>query len=806
MAKEQMGSDYKLLGSDHTPPDLFAKISGRAKYAEDFRVEGMLFAKLLLSPMPHARVRSIDASAALAMDGVAGMITREDLPKIPEAPGEAPLTNEPLYAGEPILAIAAVDEETAARAVEAVEIDLEPLPFVIDPLESLRPDGPDARTEGNVYEGREIGRMKWDESLFFEAEAEGGFPMGEAPDEWSFGDLEAAFADSELVLEQNLYHQTVSHHPMEPRTTMCYWRNGKCYMYAGTQSTARTRAAMADALDLDVEDLVLISEYCGGGFGSKIYGAYIMQVPAVLSRKVGRPVMLRVTRAEETFYGRARPGFQGRVRMGFGSDGKVKGIDLFLVQENGPYRRQGDYFMAGNTASLMYQPEAMRWRGVSVLTNTPPKAAQRAPGGAQIVALLDPLMDQAARELDVDRLEIRKLNAPGHDGTYGPNASTLTSSFSREAMDMGAELFNWEEKKQLSGQRNGPKVTGVGIAYSPFVGGSSGYDGLMVVQPDGTLHIHQGIGNLGTHSVFDTARAAVEYLRFPWEDVVVIFGDTSRHLPWSSSQSGSQTTHAHTRANRAAAEDLERKLQEIAARDLGGSAGDYRVEGGRVFQRNNRSRGMTFARAAQRAVELGGEYDGHELPEDINSMTVESANALAGQGLMGVAKDNYPHDGGTWSFVVGFAVVELDTETGEVEVKEYMASTDCGIVLNPRSLMGQVLGGGVQGMGMALSQNWYYDNTWGENLATRFYNARPPTILDVPLNMDFVAVDEPDPMSPVGAKGIGEPPVGAGQGAIISAIADAMGGNFLARTPLRPDVILASLEGQDMPNTLEAHV
>lgn len=806
MANEQTVDEYRLLGSDHTPPDLHAKITGRAKFAEDFRVEGMLFAKLLLSPMPHARVRSIDAREALAMDGVVGMITADDLPYQPDPPGEAPLTNEPLYAGEPILAIAAVDEETAARAIEAVEVDFEPLPFVIDPLESLRPDGPNAREEGNVFQGRGIESLKWEEESFFEAEATDGFPMGEAPDEWSFGDLDAAFEEADLVLERPLYHQTVTHHPMEPRTCLAYWQNGKCYLHGGTQSVARTRAALAEPIGIDVEDLVLVSEYCGGGFGSKIYGAYIFQVPAVLSQKVGRPVMLRVTRAEETYYGRARAGFQGWVKMGFRNDGTVTGVDLFVVQENGPYDRQGDYFMAGNCASLMFQPDAMRWRGVAVLTNTPPKSAQRAPGGAQIVAMLDPLMDQAARELGVDRLEIRRMNAPGHDGRYGAGRSQLTSSYAREAFDLGAELFDWESKRELSGQRNGSKVTGVGIGFSPFVGGSSGYDGLMVVRPDGRLYVHQGIGNLGTHSMIDTARAAAQELRIDWEDVEVVWGDTSRGLPWSSSQSGSQTTHAHTRANHAAARDLIEKLQAIAAQDLGGSPDDYEVEGGRVFRRGSPSTGMSFARAAERAVELGGRFDGHELPEDINSMTVEAATQLAGEGLMGVAKDNYSHDGGTWSFVVGFARVELDVETGMVNVEEYCATTDCGIVLNPRSLAGQVHGGGVQGMGMALSQNWYYDHRWGENLSTRFYSARPPTVLDVPLEMEFAAVDEPDPESPVGAKGIGEPPVGAGEAAVISAIADAMGGTYLARTPLRPDVILASLEGQESPYHLETHV
>ncbi len=798
--------DFDLLGTDHVPPDLHAKVTGRARYAEDFRAEGMLFAKLVTSPMPHARVRRIDASRALAMDGVVGMITADDLPNIPDPPGEAPLTNEPLYEGEPIAAIAAVDEETAAAAVEAVELDLEPLPFVIDPLQSLRPDGPNARSQGNVYaSGREISTIKWTREAF-DAAGEDGFPMGEVPDEWSLGDVEAAFRDSDLVFEEVLYHQSVSHHPMEPRSCMAYWRNGKAYLYGSTQSVARTRAAVAEGLGMEMEDLVFVGEYCGGGFGSKIYGAYIMQVPVVLSKKVGRPVMLRVTRAEETYFGRARPGFQGWVKLGFRNDGKCKAIDLFLVQENGPYSRQSDYSIAGMMSSLAYQPEAMRFRGVAVVTNTPPKSAQRAPGGAQMSALFEPLMDKAARELGVDRLEIRRINAPDSESTFGGNESKVTSAYCREAIDRGREKFGWDEKKQLSGTRRGSKVTGVGIGFAPFFAGSTGYDGLMVIKPDGKLYIHQGIGNLGTHSVIDTARTAAEVLSQPWERCEVIWGDTSRNLPWSSSQSGSQTTLAHTRANHAAASDLKRKLQEIAARDLGGSPDDYTVGRGRVYRASSPGTGMDVGRAARRAIELGGRYDGHELPDDIHRMTVEAAGNLAGQGAMGVAKDTYPVEGSALSYVVHFAVVELDHETGHVEVKEFMAVTDCGTVLNPRSLAAQLHGGGVQGLGMAMSQNWYYDNRWGVPLAKRFYTARPPTILDVPTEMDWDAVNIPDPWTPVGARGIGEPPICSGEAAIVSAISDAMGGECMCRTPLRPDNILAELEGRRLPyGKLEAH-
>ncbi|MFB3112189.1 MAG: xanthine dehydrogenase family protein molybdopterin-binding subunit, partial [Gemmatimonadales bacterium] len=481
-------------------------------------------------------------------------------------------------------------------------------------------------------------------------------------------------------------------------------------------------------------------------------------------------------------------------------------VDLYIVEDGGAYG-SGDFRTAGTVASLSYQPLSMRMRGVSLYTNTPPRSAQRGPGGAQIVGMLEPIMDKAARQLGIDRVAIRRINAPDNDGWLGPQRAPLTSAYVREALDMGREVFGWEEKIRLSGQRNGTKVTGIGVGLSPFVGGSTGFDGLLVIRPDGKLYIHQGIGNLGTHSIADTARAAADVLGMPWNRCVVVWGDTSNHLPWSSSQSGSQTIHAHTRANHAAAMDAKRKLQEIAARELGGSPGDYATADGNVYLRSNRLQRMSFAYAARRAIQMGGKYSGHELAENLNAVTVSSARALAGQGLIAAARDTYGHEGSTWSFVVGFALVELDVETGQIDLKEYTAVTDCGTVVHPRSLAAQLHGGAVQGFGIARSQKWVYDPQWGVSFAKRFYTARPPGILDVPLEMKWGAVNIPDPQTPVGAKGIGEPPVGAGSAAVVSAISDALGGQCLCRTPLTTDVILAALEGREQPyGPLETHV
>jgi xanthine dehydrogenase molybdenum-binding subunit len=796
----------KLIGKDYSPPDLVAKVTGKARYAEDFRAEGMLFAKLLLSPMPHARVRRIDASAALAMDGVEAILTADDLPEAPPL-AERCLTNEPLYHGEPILAVAAVDETTAADAIEKIDVDLEPLPFVIDPLESLRPNGPNARLGGNIMrDGEKLETLKWTLEDFVQGETP-RLPMGEPEDDWQVGDLEKGFAAADLILDETHFHQSQTHHPLEPRSCMAYWQNGKLYIHPSTQSTGRTIPTVAEAVGIDASKVVLICEYTGGAFGSKITGSINMAIPALLAKKTGRPVMHRVNRSEENAFGRARPGFQAQIRMGFRKDGRVTALELYIIQDNGPYGREWDIYSAAEMASLTFTPLSMRHRGISVLTNTPPRSAQRAPGGVQMNAMFDPLIDKAARKLGIDRVAIRRVNAPDSKTKYGVEQGPITSAFVREALDKGVALARWQEMKKLSGRRRGSKITGVGVSVAPYYAGSKGYDGLLLIQPDGTLAIHTGAGNLGTHSFADTARTAADVLGMPWERCTVVWGDTSKHLPYTTVQAGSMTTYATTRAHHAAAMDARRKLQEIAVKRLGGAADNYEVGDERVYRRGNRARGMSLSEAARRAIELGGKFDGHELPTNLHEMTVGSARALAGRGLMGVAKDTYEAVGDPLSFAVGFATVEVDVETGWVDILDYVAVGDCGTVVNPRSLAAQLHGGAVQGFGVARSQKWVYDPQWGLPLTDRFYTAKPPTILDVPLEMQAGAVNLPDPYTPVGARGIGEAPFGAGVGALVCAIQDAIGGAAFNRTPIMADMIVNMLENRPQPyKATTAHV
>jgi CO/xanthine dehydrogenase Mo-binding subunit len=299
-------------------------------------------------------------------------------------------------------------------------------------------------------------------------------------------------------------------------------------------------------------------------------------------------------------------------------------------------------------------------------------------------------------------------------------------------------------------------------------------------------------------------RVAAEMVGMPWEKVDLVWGDTSKNLPWSCVSGGSQTTHAHTRAAHAAATDGIKKLQEIAAKVHGGNPDAYKVANERVTGPGG---SMTLAQAAQKAIELGGKFDGHEPPQDINAFTKRSVAALAGQGLVGVGRDNYPRDGGSYSFVAGFAEVEVDVETGKYHIVDYMAVADVGTVIHPAALGGQVLGRSTLGIGHTISQKWIYDQHYGVPLAMRFYQNKPPTILDVPANMKWAAVDLPDPETPVGARGIGEPPVAAGACSVLNALSDAVGDEVFRRAPVYLDTILTSLEAKrPMQDGLTAHI
>lgn len=805
----------KLTGRNYTTPDQRAKLTGTARYADDFRAEGMLVCKLLTSPVPHARVKRLDIRAALAIPGVRAILTPDDLPPpadsvsdrgevIKASPwAEQALTMEPHYQGEPILAVAASTEAAANAAIDVIDIEFESLPFVIDPLDSLRPGGPNARTSGNVWlppqkagEQAMVGELKWT-TADFEAAGPEQLPMGKTTAEWSFGDIAAGLAQATLVLDETFVTPNVSHQALETRSALAWWENGKLHLTVGTQSTIQTVPAIARWLNMDVGDIVFVSEYTGGGFGGKITASVALIIPALLAKKTHTPVMMRISREDEQYIGRARPSLIGRMQAGFSKEGRLLALDMFVVMDNGPYEQQNDGFISGRMASLLYQPKAMRWRGAAVLTNTPTRAAQTAPGGLQASALIGPILAKAARRLNLDPLAVCRINAPEGRAPVGPpkpdgSLNSATSAFLKEALDRGAETFGWQARRARPPLTKGPVRRGIGVGTGCFVAGTIGFDGLFVITPEGRLRIHSGIGNLGTESFCDVQRVLADAMDMPWEACEILWGDTAKHLAWSCVSGGSQTIHSMSRAALAASLDARKKLKEIAAKTLGGVAEDYDIGGQRVF-RNDTGQGMSFAEAAGRAVELGGAYDGHECPDDVNKLTKAAVAALAGQGLVAVARDNFPRDGQTYSYVASFAEVEVDIETGMYRIVDFHAEADAGLVVHPRAFAGQLAGRSMLGIGHATRQKWFYDKQYGLPVGRRFYQTRPPTLLCFPEKFTWGAVGIADPETPVGARGIGEPPTGAACAAVLCALADALGDDKFQRAPVMADAVLAAI-------------
>ncbi|MEX0618186.1 MAG: xanthine dehydrogenase family protein molybdopterin-binding subunit [Pseudohongiellaceae bacterium] len=789
------------IGKDFTPPDVEGKVTGDAKYVEDFVREGMVFARLLTSPLPSGRVRSIDASEALRMDGVLGIITADDVPSV-EAPSDPMLAAENItYVGQPILAIAAISDEIAENALGRIRVQFERRPFVTDPLVSLTEGGPDAYPAGNTLlqlsaladenatiEGA-IGKVKWPE-----AEVE-RFRNGQEPrdveftDGWTYGDLDEAFAESEVIVEESFVTAGTPHHCLEPRSSMAYWENGKCYFYGSLQSQSAVNEGLASMLGIEPENLCLISEHTGGGFGSKARAYPIMGVCGHFSRMLNRPVQLRITREEEYYIGVGRPGMQGWTRIGVRADGSVAAVDLIIVTDGGPTGRNSASASAEHV-SVVYTPAAMRLRNIPVFTNTTPRGAQRGPGQNEMSAAIAPIMDKAARQLNMDRVEFRRVNAPHNDSLIYQHRGPVTSAYMKEALDQASELFNWEQRAAQPRPRNGNKVRGLGVGLGYHSAGRNGYDGLVRITPDGRIHLHNGVGNLGTYSYAATVRAAAEVLQCRWESCEIVRGNTDLHLPHSSTQGGSNTVFTHTRANWVAAEDAVRKLKEIAAVEYGGTIEEYSIGEERVFRTDDPSQGFSYGEAAARAVEMGGHYSGRQFPEDIHPITQRAVQGLAGSGLIGVARDNLPMNGIAPGLTVGMVEIEIDRDTGRYTILDYVGVADCGTVVHPKGLSQGINGGAVWGFGMASSERHVYDPQNALPANVGLYQSKLPSILDVPAEMINGAVDIADPENPAGARGVGEPSQGCAVAAITSAIADALDGHLFNRVPVTPDMIV----------------
>ena len=380
------------------------------------------------------------------------------------------------------------------------------------------------------------------------------------------------------------------------------------------------------------------------------------------------------------------------------------------------------------------------------------------------------------------------------DAKVGENQGPVTSCYLQEAFDKAAALFNYQERIARSGRRNGTKVTGIGVGQAFHPAGFAGFDGLVRITTDGKLHLHSGVGNLGTYSHTGTSRIAAEVLKANWDNCIVERGDTRKGLPWNIGQFGSNTSFTMARTNYVAADRRREQAQRDRGDGLGRRAGRLRHRRrARVLEGRPDARASRTRRPRSAPSRSAASSTGTRTPTDINPMTAAAATSLAGTGLIGVAKDNLPITASPAAFVAGFAEIELDTETGAFEIIDYVAVADCGTVIHPMGLATQIKGGAVMGFGLATLERHIYDPQNGLPGAVGLHQAKPASYLDVAQTFTTDAVDLPDPQSPLGTKGIGEPVMGAGSSALLCAISDALGGHYFNRVPVTRDHIVNAL-------------
>ncbi|MFB6198556.1 MAG: xanthine dehydrogenase family protein molybdopterin-binding subunit, partial [Halobacteriaceae archaeon] len=441
-----MSKNHNLVGEEFDPPGGRAKVTGEARYADDFIFDNALHAKMVKSPYPHAKVKSIDTSAAEDMNGVEAVATFEDAPD--RSVGMPAMDRRPKVYGYPVAAVAAQDNYTAAAACEEIEVEYEQLPHVIDPVETLKPGSPNARMDGNIPTGEAtgesaegqgggnvaVGEVKWKNADFSTR-----FPSnpGEWTVKWSWGDVESKLSQADVVVEDTVQAHRIVTNPMEPRSNAAHWKsNGKLTIWGSSQSISLTHLGLAGYLGINPFNMTFIGNFAGGGFGSKGTWYPQMAVPALLSKKINKPVKLRGTRREEFHWGNGRTGELYKFRLGFTNSGSLIAADIQAISDAGAYSSAALSGLGSSfdSFSSILNPETMRVRGIGVFTNKPKTWPMRGPGENQAAMAVSQVMDKAAEKLGMDPLDLKQKNSPNQGSPVGEARNPLTSAYQAEAL------------------------------------------------------------------------------------------------------------------------------------------------------------------------------------------------------------------------------------------------------------------------------------------------------------------------------------------------------------------------------------
>jgi xanthine dehydrogenase YagR molybdenum-binding subunit len=726
--------EYALVDETHTTPwdveeelrvvgkpvprvDGVPRVTGAAQYTTDVHRPGMLYAKFLRSPHPHARIVNVNAEEAEKIPGVWAIFTHENTPPI-EFGRARPLLGETVrFVGDEVAAVVAESEVVARAALKRIRVEYEPLPFVLDPEEAAKPDAPLVHEYGNLLHGK--------------------------PDEYARGDVERGLSEAHVVVQGAFSTPTQLHNSLETHASVAEWDGHDLIIWDSTQNLHGVRDRVAELLGLDRNRVQVRGEYVGGGFGSKNNAGKHTVMAALIARRTGRPVRFVLDRHEENIAAGNRSATRQHLTIGAKKDGTLTAIQLTCYCALGAFAGWGGSI--GGPVHELYACPNVLTRQFNVFTNTGPFSAFRAPGYVEGTFPLEVMMDELAEQLGIDPLELRIKNY----ASVGPlSGLPYSSNGLLDAYQEGARAIDWS-RRSVPPETRGSWSVGLGMA-SQIWGGAGGPPSyaLVKVNSDASATIITGTLDIGTGTKTVLCQIAAEELGLPIDKFQIEIGDTERGL-YSTPSWGSMTLASMGPAVREAAADAKRQVVQLAAQYLRKRYKSLRLEEG-------------FIRGPKVNQRLG------EILEELGDIMI------IGRGSRGPN----PGDYAIRTFGAQFAQVAVDVETGEIRVEKIVAAHDSGRIINPLTTSSQIEGGVIQGMGYALTEERVLDPESGVVLNANLEEYLVPTIRDAPA-IEVHMIDRADNLiNNIGAKGVGEPPIIPTAAAIANAVYHATGIHF----------------------------
>ena len=774
-------SDLTLVGTPMRKIEGLDKSTGRAVYTDDIVLPGMLHGKILRSPYPHARIVSIDVSEAKKLEGVHAVITGADIPTkygiIPWTADEYPLcTNRVRYIGDGVAAVAAVDEDRAIRALELIQVEYEELPAFLDPYEALAADG----STPYVHEPRK----------------EGGNGNVTKQVQLEFGEVDELMAGSDVIVEGQYFFEGSTHTPIEPHCAIGLWDGvGKLTVWSATQVPHYLHRELARVLELDPARVRVLQPLVGGAFGGKSEPFDLEFCVAKLSMLAARPVKILYTR-EEVFYAhRGRHPFHMKYQMGSTNEGKLTSVNAEILLDGGAYASFGlvTTYYAGQLLCAPYSMPAYRFDSTRLYTNKPACGPKRGHGSVQPRFAFEIQIDKLSEKVGLDPFEFRRRNFIGSN-TRTVNEMRVTSNGFLECLESVERASRWRRKF-----RRLPFGRGVGVAGSTYISGTnypiypnempqSGVQ--MQVDRSGRVSVFSGASEIGQGCDSMVAYIAAEELGVPLEYVRVLRGDTD-FTPVDLGAYSSRVTFMLGNAAIDAATKLREMVQKAVAGEWEVEVSEVLLAGGMAMWAPDTERQMPIREAfnlAESAFGTLGATGWYNTPKDIHG-------EYRG-GTIGASP--------AYSFTAHVAEVEVDVETGVVEVEKIWIAHDCGRALNPVLVEGQMEGSAYMGFGEALMEEQIFKSAEqgraGLHNAPSLLDYRIPTSLDTP-ELESLIVESIDPEGPYGAKEAGEGPLHPSIPAIANAIYDAIGVR-VDRLPFSPPNMWRAIERAREAGTL----